>query len=225
MSAQQLRPSERAPFLMCGDDVEIASDAQIGCNVVLYSGTRLGSGCDIGDGAIIGRPTRVSPGSMVSHGTPAPTILGPRSIVGAYAIICAGVKMGEDVYVGDHALVREGARLGARVSIGFSCSISRDVVIGDDTRLQGFCGFPNDTIIEGGCAIGPYVVAFASSFRDDGAAFKPVRIEAGSRLGGGVQLMPGVTVGSKAVVGAGSIVTRDVEPGAVVAGSPARVLR
>ena len=226
MSIEQMSPSQRAPFLMCGSDVEIASDVDIGCNVVLYSGTRIGSGCEIGHGAIIGRPSRVSVASVASDGAPAPTIIGPRSIIGAYAIICAGVQMDEDAYVGDHALVREGTRLGARVSVGFSCSISRNVIIGDDTRLQGFCGFPQDTIIEERCSIGPYVVALASTFSDrDAETSKVVRIEAGSRLGSAVQLMPGVTVGSHSVVGTGSIVTRNVEPGAVVAGSPARTLQ
>lgn len=53
----------------------------------------------------------------------------------------------------------------------------------------------------------------------------PVTIESGSWIGAGAVILPGVTVGRKAVVGAGSIVTRDVPPFTLVAGNPARVIR
>lgn len=52
----------------------------------------------------------------------------------------------------------------------------------------------------------------------------PIRIEDGAWLGGSVVILPGVTIGAGAIVGAGSVVTRDVPPGATVAGNPARVI-
>jgi acetyltransferase-like isoleucine patch superfamily enzyme len=55
--------------------------------------------------------------------------------------------------------------------------------------------------------------------------FKPVEIEEGADIGVGAIIMPGVTIGRGAQVGAGAVVTRDVPAFAVVAGSPARVLR
>ncbi len=54
---------------------------------------------------------------------------------------------------------------------------------------------------------------------------RPIRIGDGAWLGGGVIVLPGISIGTDAVVGAGSIVTRDVEPRTVVAGNPARVVR
>jgi acetyltransferase-like isoleucine patch superfamily enzyme len=53
----------------------------------------------------------------------------------------------------------------------------------------------------------------------------PVRLLRGCYLGAGAMILPGVTVGEKAVVGAGAVVTRDVPPGVLVAGVPARVVR
>jgi acetyltransferase-like isoleucine patch superfamily enzyme len=60
--------------------------------------------------------------------------------------------------------------------------------------------------------------------RDDGETYvsNPVRLRRGCLIGSGVNLLPGVEVGEGAVVGAGSVVTRDVPPGARVKGSPAR---
>ena len=54
---------------------------------------------------------------------------------------------------------------------------------------------------------------------------RPVRIGSGVWIGGGAILLPGVTVEDGAIIGAGSVVTRDVAAGATVAGNPARVLR
>lgn len=54
---------------------------------------------------------------------------------------------------------------------------------------------------------------------------KPVRIEDGAWIGAGAIILPGVTIGIQSIVGAGSVVTRDVPDGCVVAGNPARVIK
>jgi len=221
----ELFASDRAPNLFCGAGVEIPDDVIIGVNVVLYAHTKLAPGCHIEHGAIIGRPSQVNAGSLAPPAKPAPTLLGPRTIVGSYAVVCAGVTTAENAFIGDHALIREGARLGAKSSIGFSSSIGSGCVIGDGTRIQGFCGFPANTIIEEHCALGPYVVALVSTFNPaNPRPRRPVVIRRGSQIGSAVQLMPGVEIGAKAVVGAGAVVTKDVPGGATVMGAPARIV-
>jgi maltose O-acetyltransferase len=106
-------------------------------------------------------------------------------------------------------------RLGANVFMNFNCVVL-DVVtveIGDGTQ------------------IGPAVQIYAADHprdvkvRRDGLEFgKPVRIGRHVWIGGGAIILPGVTVGDDAVIGAGSVVTRDVAQGATVAGNPARLL-
>jgi maltose O-acetyltransferase len=61
--------------------------------------------------------------------------------------------------------------------------------------------------------------------RADWESGRPISIGAGAWLGGGVIVLPGVTIGENAVVGAGSVVSRDVPAGVVAVGTPARALR
>ena len=104
-------------------------------------------------------------------------------------------------------------RLGANVFLNFNCVILDvvEVVIGDGTQ------------------IGPAVQIYAAdhprdpSQRRAGLEFgRPVRIGRNVWIGGGAILLPGITVGDDAIIGAGSVVTRDVSPGATVRGNPAR---
>src|SRR5581483_3106907 len=81
------------------------------------------------------------------------------------------------------------------------------------------------------CQIGPAVQLYAADHPRDPALrrqglenAKPVRIGSNVWIGGGAIVLPGVTIGDDAVIGAGSVVTRDVLPGVTVAGNPARIL-
>ncbi|HBK46380.1 MAG TPA: maltose acetyltransferase [Xanthomonadaceae bacterium] len=105
--------------------------------------------------------------------------------------------------------------LGARAFLNFNCVILDvcEVRIGDGTQ------------------IGPAVQIYAADHprdpagRASGLEFgRPVRIGRNVWIGGGAIILPGVTVGDDAVVGAGSVVTRDVAAGATVAGNPARAI-
>ncbi|MET2831068.1 sugar O-acetyltransferase [Mesorhizobium shangrilense] len=105
-------------------------------------------------------------------------------------------------------------RLGAHVFLNFNCVIL-DVV---------------EVMIGQGTAIGPAVQIYTADHphdpeqRQSGLQFgRPVRIGSRVWIGGGAIILPGVTIGDDAVVGAGSVVTRDVPAGATVVGSPARV--
>ena len=75
-------------------------------------------------------------------------------------------------------------------------------------------------MIEDDVFIGPRVVTLNDKLKGDALSYP--HICTGAKIGGGSVILPGVTIGKKAVVGAGSVVTRDVPPGVTVIGNPAR---
>ena len=115
----------------------------------------------------------------------------------------------------------------------FFCDYGYNIRIGRGVFLNFNCVLLDVTSIEIGdqTQIGPSVQIYAADHPRDPAARRanlengrPVHIGANVWIGGGSIILPGVTIGDDAIIGAGSVVTRDVPPGATVAGNPARVL-
>lgn len=110
----------------------------------------------------------------------------------------------------------------ANVIIGNGCGINHDVFILGHHRIE----IGNDVVLSAGSMLidsGLEVGRFAVTDRP--AHFDSfVVIEDGAWVGAGAIILPGVTVGRKAIVGAGSVVTRDVAPCTIVAGNPARLI-
>jgi acetyltransferase-like isoleucine patch superfamily enzyme len=129
-----------------------------------------------------------------------------------------GCEIGDDVKIGTFVEIQKGARIGSRCKISSHTFICEGVILEDDVFVGHNVTFINDL--------------YPRSTNDEGqlqteADWKcvPTHIKQGASIGSGATLLCGITVGSRAVIGAGSVVTRDVPAGAIVAGNPARVLR
>ncbi|MBM4429219.1 MAG: sugar O-acetyltransferase [Chloroflexi bacterium] len=116
----------------------------------------------------------------------------------------------------------------------FYCVYGRNIYLGDDVFLNFLCTILdcNEVRIGNHVMIGPNVQIYTAAHllqaepRNQGLEeARPIVIEDNVWIGGAAILLPGVTIGRNAVVGAGAVVTRDVPANAVVAGSPARVIR
>lgn len=129
------------------------------------------------------------------------------------------VEIGSGSRVGTFTLIHRGARVGANCTIGSHCNIHR-CVIGDGVSIQTACHITRGVVIEDDAFIGPGVITLNDRTMQGGFAFP--RIQKGARVGGGSVILPGVTIGANALVGAGSVVTRDVPPNGVVYGNPSR---
>jgi acetyltransferase-like isoleucine patch superfamily enzyme len=155
-----------------------------------------------------------------------PLVLGPGVVIRAYAVLYQGARVGAGTQIGHGALVREDNVIGEHCSVGSGAQLECHNVVGDRSRIHSG-GFLASTTLGRAVFLGPRVTCTddphppCPRYRD--CVGGPV-VEDGASIGGGATLLPGVVVGARSLVGAGSVVTRSVEPGTVVAGNPARIL-
>ena len=128
-----------------------------------------------------------------------------------------GCSIGDGTRIGPFVEIQRGVSIGARCKIQSHTFVCEGVTIEDEVFVGHGVMFVNDKTPRAtadGALLGP----------DDWAMLETV-IERGASLGSGSIVLGGVRVGAGALVGAGAVVSRDVPPGATVAGVPARVLR
>ena len=129
-----------------------------------------------------------------------------------------GCQIGDDARIGAFVEIQKGARIGHRCKISSHTFICEGVVLEDDVFVGHNVTFINDL-----CPRATNEAGLPQTEADWKCV--PTRVERGASIGSGATLLCGVTVGQRAIIGAGSVVTRDVPADAVVAGNPARILR
>jgi UDP-2-acetamido-3-amino-2,3-dideoxy-glucuronate N-acetyltransferase len=148
---------------------------------------------------------------------------------GQHCVISKDAKIGEQTRIGNFVLIRDATIIGISCTIGSYVDIEGEVRIGNFVSLQSGCYITRGVEIENEVFCGPRVVTMNDkwiTYRRPSMTFvrQSPRILRGARVGGGSLLMPGVTVGENAFVGAGSVVTKDVPDQTIVAGNPACVV-
>jgi acetyltransferase-like isoleucine patch superfamily enzyme len=188
----------------------------------IYKNVTLGTGAAVEDFCILGAPPRGKADGELA------TTIGDGAVIRSHTVIYAGNVIGRNFQTGNKVNVRETNRIGDNVSIGTLSVVEHHVEIADNVRIHTQAFIPEFSVLEEGCWIGPNVVLTNAKYplspgvKDQLAG--PV-IRKGAKIGANTTILPGVVVGENALVGAGSVVVRDVAPGTVVAGNPARVIR
>ena len=187
-----------------------------------YPGVQMGAGAEIGPFVLIGVPARgAQPGAVA-------TILGAGAVIRSHTVIYAGNTIGDRFQTGHGVLIREGNQIGNDVSIGSGTVVEHHVTIGDGARIHSNAFVPEYTVLEADSWIGPNVVITNAKYPRSPTVkeqLKGALVRRGAKVGANCTLLPGVEIGEGALVGAGSVVTRNVAAGTVVAGNPARVLK
>jgi len=187
----------------------------------IYLNVALGDGSLVEDFCIVGAPPRGAADGELR------TTIGRASTIRSHSVIYAGNTIGDRFQTGNKVNIRELNEIGDDVSIGTLSVVEHHVTIGNHVRIHTQAFVPEFSVLEEGCWIGPNVVLTNAKYpvspgvKD--ALAGPV-IRKGAKIGANATILPGVVIGEHALVGAGAVVTRDVEPGAVVAGNPARVI-
>jgi UDP-2-acetamido-3-amino-2,3-dideoxy-glucuronate N-acetyltransferase len=127
-----------------------------------------------------------------------------------------GCRIGDETRIGPFVEIQRGASVGARCKIQSHTFVCDGVEIGDEVFVGHGVMFVNDKFPRATNAAGEL------SSTDDWTLL-PVRVRSGASIGSGAVVLGGVTIGERAVIGAGAVVTRDVAADEVVAGVPARV--
>lgn len=190
----------------------------------IYGPSIVGRGSFI-DTAVIGYPIRqkILQGFSTPDDVSKGAVLGEAVVVRTGVVIYEGVEIGDGVEFGHNVLVREDTKIGKNVRIGTLSVVERGVKIGDGAWIQSMVYIPNGTVIEEGVFIGPNTVITNDKYPPS-KRLAPVVIRRGAVIGANATLLAGIEIGEGAVVAAGAVVTRDVPPGVVVAGVPARVI-
>jgi UDP-2-acetamido-3-amino-2,3-dideoxy-glucuronate N-acetyltransferase len=149
--------------------------------------------------------------------------------------IAPDVKLGQDVKIYDFVNLY-GCEIGDNTKIGAFVEIQKNARIGKNCKISSHTFICEGVTIEDNVFIGHNVTFINDKYpratADDGQLQTedhwkciPTTVKTGASIGSSATLLCGVTVGENAVVGAGSVVTKDVPPNTIVAGNPAKIIR
>ena len=152
--------------------------------------------------------------------------MGKNVFVHDTAVIDKGAVIGEGTRIWHFSHLMPGCQVGANCNIGQNVFIDNQVHIGNGVKIQNNVAIYNGVTVEDDVFLGPSMV-FTNvinprSFIERKEEFKPTLVRKGATIGANATIVCGVTIGSYALVGAGSVVTTDIKDFALVYGNPAK---
>lgn len=176
----------------------------------------------------LGRNPKIDPGALIGYRTGREIdhkylTIGDDAIIRSGTVIYEASLIGNHLQTGHGVVIREQNVIGDDVwiwsnsVIDYGCRIANRVRIHTNVYVSQFCILEDDVFIAPGSVLAndKYPLGKTEDLRG-------VVVKKGARIGINCSILPGVTVGEEALVGAGSVVTKDVPPGSVVYGNPAR---
>ena len=139
----------------------------------------------------------------------------------------------ENADIGENTVIRDyvnifGCKIGKNCKIAAFVEIQKGVTIGNNCAIEAFVFIPSGATIEDDVFIGPHV-CFTNDKKpravNPGWKTTPTVVKKGASIGAGSVILCGITIGEKAMVAAGSVVTKDVPPKTLVAGNPAKPIK
>jgi acetyltransferase-like isoleucine patch superfamily enzyme len=208
--------------------ITVLAGAVIGPFAVVHGGVSLAEQVRVEEHAVVGKPELGYAVGRIYPGAGADTMIAAGAVVRAGAVVYANVHIGVNTLVGQHTLLRSGAEVGTETLLGHHLTVERATRIGREVRCSPGSHITSSTHIADHVFLGAGVRTINDktlTWRDPHRkpVLEPPRFETGAKVGSGCTVLAAVTVGERALVGAGSLVTRDIPAGALAYGSPARV--
>lgn len=216
-------------FAVIRAGASLGRNVRVHPHVVIESGVVIEDDVEIFPGAYIGKEPKGAGATARAMNFERRVVIGRGTSVGPHAVIFYDVEIGAETLIGDGASIREQCRVGSKSIISRYVTLNYNARIGDRTRIMDM------THITGNCVVGDdvFISALVSTANDnemvmrrydEGKVVGPVIGDKVS-VGEGACILPGIKVGEGAMVGAGSVVTKDVDPFVLVIGVPARFVR
>lgn len=203
--------------------VFIGKNVVIGHNTVIFEGTSIGDNVTIGSNCVLGIKPSGNKKMRNAEANNNNLIIGSNTKVGNTVSIYSGTELSNDVFVGDHASIRENVFIGEGSVIGRAAIVELNSKIGKGCTIQTLAYVTGDTVLEDFVFLGPCVSMSNDKYM--GAKefkLKGPYIKEGAKIGNNASLLPGIVIGRYAIVGAGSVVTKDIQDGKTVVGVPAK---
>jgi acetyltransferase-like isoleucine patch superfamily enzyme len=181
---------------------------------------QVGEGLLLDEGAILGYPNTRSAARKLA--------LGPGGRLRSGTVLYAGSTIGSGFETGHNVIVREENRIGDDVAVWSNTVIDYGCSIGNRVKIHSNCYVAQFTEIEDDVFLAPGVTIANDLFPGNAESARAMAgplIQEGAQIGVNVTILPYVTIGRGALIGAGSVVTKDVPAGAVAYGNPAVVAR
>ena len=215
------------------DEAKIGDNVSIGRFAEILSGSAIGDNCVIGSRCIIGHPSKLEL-QKADFSATSPKVsdlivkepvtkIGDGSIIRSGSTIYSHVVVGKNLRTGHSALIREHVTIGDNCIVGTQAILDGYIRVGSGSMIQSQCYVSQSVRIGTGVFIAPGCVFVDNKKIVLGQGLDGATIEDYVRISAGTKVLPGVTIGKYALIGAGSVVTKDIPPKAVAYGVPAEI--
>lgn len=195
------------------DGVVLQGDCEIGPFSIIEAGVVLGPGARIGSHCHLGVATLLTGGRRLT--------IGAGAVIRSHSVFYAGSSYGNGLATGHHVTSREGVTAGAGLQIGTGCDLQGEALIGDHVRMHSHVQVNQQSRIGNFVWLFPHVVLLNDP-QPPNDVLAGVTVADFAAIAARATVLPGVTIGRDSLVGAGSLVTRDVGAGQIAYGVPAR---
>jgi UDP-3-O-[3-hydroxymyristoyl] glucosamine N-acyltransferase len=209
------------PTAVVSPNARLGADVTVGPFAVVHDNVEIGDATVVGAHCILGEPLAAFYDEAGYHNPP--LVVGPRSVLRSGTIVYAGATLGEGFECGHRVTIREGAVFGRQCRVGTLSDIQGHCRVGDYVRLHSNVHIGQKSTIGDFVWIFPYTV-LTNDPHPPSNELVGVTVEDYAVIATMCVVLPGVTVGSHALVGASTLVREDVAPRAVVVGNPGKAV-
>lgn len=203
------------PTAIVEDGAEIASGVEIGAFTIVRKGVRIGENSVVGSFCELGIPTKLSKSDFLE--------IGQNSNIRSHSVFYLGSSFGNDLTTGHHVTIRENTLAGTNFRVGTLSDIQGDCEIGNYVRFHSNVHIGKGSIVKDFVWIYPYVV-LTNDPHPPSETCLGVTVGKYSVIATMTTVLPGIKIGEGSLVGAHSLVNREVPANTISAGVPARTI-